>query len=67
MLLQREKSTKNKLLKKWQICSNNNKKKSGSKKLTSVTGVGNPIFNVWREKVHVMLHWFMQMHILCEL
>ena len=39
MLLQREKSTKNKLLKKWQICSNNNKKKSGSKKLTSVTGV----------------------------
>ena len=40
MLLQREKSTKNKLLKKWQICSNNNKKKSGSKKLTSVTGVG---------------------------
>ena len=39
MLLQREKSTKNKLLKKWQICSNNNKKKSGSKRLTSVTGV----------------------------
>ena len=40
MLLQREKSTKNKLLKKWQICSNNNKKKIGSKRLTSVTGVG---------------------------
>ena len=39
MLLQREKSTKNKLLKMWQICSNNKKKKSGSKKLTSVTGV----------------------------
>ena len=48
MLLQREKSTKNKLLKKWQICSNNNKKKSGSKKLTSVTGVDLPILTIKR-------------------
>ena len=48
MLLQREKSTKNKLLKKWQICSNNNKKKSGSKKLTSVTGVVFHTF-LWRK------------------
>ena len=56
MLLQREKSTKNKLLKKWQICSNNNKKKSGSKKLTSVTGVMQAK-DIEQKVFHVFNNW----------